>query len=229
MKYDSPFHELLSSIGRVGFKKSVLLAISRIYDVFFDFYYGIDTASRVELEDLDISEESVQKGQMYQPSGVLPFKKVLKNLDFINSQTVFVDFGSGKGRTIILAAMSPIKRSVGVEFSKELVNDADRNLEIASKRSLLKASAENVCCDAAKYKYTDDENIFYFFFPFDDEIMNKVIDGILDSFQRVPRDMHVVYYYPVHNNVFADRNEFTLVKTINAFGYPCNIYKVNQI
>lgn len=226
MKYASPVHEFIKSIGRVGLKRSFFLAYSRIYDIAFDFFYKIDTVSRVELEDLEIEEDTVKKGQMYQPSGVLPFKKVLKSLDFINSETVFVDFGSGKGRTNIIAGMMPIKRSVGIEFSQELVKLANANVESANKQSLLKAKVENICCDATKYKYSDDENLFYFFFPFDDEIMNRVIDDILASRDRNPRDMHVVYYYPVHNSVFSKHDEFTLLKSIDAFGYPCHIYRV---
>ena len=45
------------------------------------------------------------------------------------SQYTFIDFESGKGRAIFVAAEMPLQRVIGVEFSVALHQEASRNAE----------------------------------------------------------------------------------------------------
>lgn len=224
MRYDSKLHEFLASLKRVGIKNSLCLVVSRLYDLWFDFKYKLDTVKRLELDDLSIESETINQGQMYQPSGVLPFRAMLNQLE-IKDNDVFVDFGSGKGRTLIIAAMENFKRVVGIEFSQELVDFADQNIASLRDNGVDLSEIENICCDAGLYEYKDDETIFYFFFPFDNELMQKVLDAITESVQRHPRDIKVIYYYPVHASVIESSADFKLIKSLNAYGYDCLIFE----
>lgn len=225
MKYHNKLHELIASFQRVGIKNSISLVISRFYDLWFDYKFQLDTVDRLELDELDIDAESIAQGQMYQPSGVLPFRYMLKQLD-IGAHDVFVDFGSGKGRTLIIAAMEKFKRVVGIEFSQELVDCADKNVKTLQGNNVGLSEIQNICCDAAQYEYRDDETIFYFFFPFDDDLMQKVLDAIIASAKRNPREIKVIYYYPVHASVIESHPNFKLTKSMNAYGYDCLIFEV---
>ena len=149
MKYNNKLHELFASLHRVGLKNSISLVISRLYDLWFDYKFKLDTVDRLELDELDIDAESIAQGQMYQPSGVLPFRYMLKQLQ-ISSHDVFVDFGSGKGRTLIIAAMENFKRVVGIEFSQELVDCADKNVKTLQDKNMSLSEIQTVCCDASQ-------------------------------------------------------------------------------
>ena len=49
-------------------------------------------------------------------------------------QDVFVDYGAGKGRTVVLASTYQFKRVIGVELAPELAAIAEENLFRAIKR-----------------------------------------------------------------------------------------------
>jgi len=163
---------------------------------------------------------------MYQPTGVLAFRRVMKEMP-LPPQPVLVDYGSGKGRTLLLAAMDPrMKRVVGVEFSKELVAIAENNISILRDQNKLRCPVDNVHVDATKYQYQDDENIFYFFYPFDDDIMQRVLAGIFASIDRNPRAAKIVYYYPVHADVLLRQKRLALDRRIGIYGYECLAFDV---
>ena len=223
MRYNNKLQEFFASLKRVGVKNSLLLVVSRFYDIWFDYKYKLDTVKRLELDELDIDAETIDQGQMYQPSGVLPFRAMLTKLN-ITDEDVFVDYGSGKGRTLIIAAMEKFKRVVGIEFSQELVDFAEQNINSLQDRNVELSEIENICCDASQYEFKDDETVFYFFFPFDDDLMQKVLDSITASVERKPRNIRVVYYYPVHASVIESSPNFKLLQSMNAYGYDCLIF-----
>lgn len=228
VKYPSALHEALASVKRVGVRRTASLAVSRVLDTLFDNYHGVDTAKRIELEDLDIQADTAQQGQMYQPTGVLPFREVMRRVNF-PSPGVFVDYGCGKGRTLLLASMESFRRVIGIEFSEELCRDAKRNADIFKRKGLSNCAIEVVHQDAAKYEYDGSENIFYFFYPFDADLMKRVLDQIEASLQEHPRNAVLVYYYPIHREVLDDSMYFLLQQEFELFGYTCLVYRHDAI
>lgn len=224
MRYTSAIHETLASVKRVGLRATGQLAVARLYDMAFDTRWGVDTAKRAELDELEIDEDTVSKGQMYQPTGVLAFAEVLQKVAFPNPG-VFVDYGCGKGRTLLLASRLPLQRVVGIEFSGELCDAARKNAEIFAKKGQSRAPISIEHIDAVKYSYRGDENIFYFFYPFDADLMNRVLDGIDASLRAIPRDAVLVYYYPIHREVLDGRGTFRLEQSFALFGYDCLVYR----
>src|SRR5690606_348286 len=90
-----------------------------VQDRWFDLIHGTDTAQAVQLTDLDIRSENVERGVAYSPTTAMSLKSLLKSLD-LPAGSVFVDIGSGKGKTLLLASDYGFKRVVGVEFAGEL-------------------------------------------------------------------------------------------------------------
>lgn len=224
MRYNSVGHEVFASVRRVGLGRTVKLAVARVYDMAFDRRWGVDTAKRAELDELEINAETVGGGQMYQPTGVLPFRQVLEMVAF-PKPGVFVDYGCGKGRTLLLASRLPFERVVGIEFSQELCDSAQRNADAFKRAGQLKSPIEIVCTDAVLYNYRGDENIFYFFYPFDADLMVRVLDSIDASLSSHPRDAVLVYYYPIHREVLDERPSFRLEQTFELYGYDCLVYR----
>lgn len=226
MRYSSFLSEFMASVKRVGLIDTVNLAYSRVIDSNFDKKYNLDTSKRLEIDELEINEEDpdvASKGQMYQPTGVLPFRKIFQKIK-LPKDPVFVDYGCGKGRTLALAALSGIDKVVGVEFSKQLCVDAEKNLNRLKDDLNLKTTVVIECTDASKYQVKLDENLFYFFYPFDETITKSVLTNIISSLKENNREAKMVYYYPIHRKIVESFKEVKIDSQFRYFGYDCVIY-----
>ena len=68
---------------------------------------------------------------LYQPTSPKIATAILSRLELDYPQYTFIDFGSGKGRVLLIASGFPFKAVIGVEFAEELHRVASR--ERASK------------------------------------------------------------------------------------------------
>lgn len=194
-----------------------------IQDHWFDVVHGTDTAREVHLADLDIRSEHVERGGRYAPASARSFNAIMKSLD-VPPGSVFVDIGSGKGKTLLLASEFGFKRVVGVEFAGELNAQARRNWTIYRKGREANPDFEVVTIDAAEYDIKDDENVFYLFNPFDDVVMNKFLRNLDASLARAPRPIWVIYQNPVNQDVFERHGAFRLVRRFGQRGNTVAIY-----
>ena len=91
----------------------------------------------------------------------------------------FIDIGSGKGKACFFAKSRHLfKNIIGVEFSKPLVEIANRNKE--------KVTSDNIFflnIDAVDYKLPSQSNLVFLFNPFDNLILEKFILNNLDNFK----------------------------------------------
>lgn len=62
---------------------------------------------------------------------------MLDRLDIRGAAEVFLDYGSGKGRALIMAAQYPFRRILGVEFSPQLSLIASQNIEWPRRQFVL--------------------------------------------------------------------------------------------
>ena len=108
--------------------------------------------------------------------------------------TAFVDYGSGLGRSTILAALLPFARSIGVEFDADLVRRA--NADLARLRCKTACPVEYVCCDASTFDVPNDAGVFYFCNPFTGSILDGVLLNIRKSLDCFPRRAQLVCNLP---------------------------------
>jgi SAM-dependent methyltransferase len=118
----------------------------------------------------------------------------LRDLDPAPSD-VFVDLGSGKGKGMLIATGLPYGRVVGVEIDSELAESAKRNLARARRRSPA-GRVEQEIADILDWPIPDDATTIFMFNPFFGETFRAVMEKVFDSYDRNPRDLHVVYDFP---------------------------------
>ena len=94
----------------------------------FDRRDGTDTSGIREMSSLDVSLAVARHGVRYQAADVRLFKRALSLLTLEPSTYVFVDYGSGKGRALLLASLYPFKEVIGVEIAPELHAIAGANI-----------------------------------------------------------------------------------------------------
>lgn len=197
-----------------------------VQDRWFDMRYGLDTCAWSKMESLTTDGANKRRvGNDYQPSRVLPIMKMLQAIKKIGPpNAALVDFGSGKGRVLFLAAASGFRKVRGVEFAHELCDISRRNWEAFRGRTDTEAEVLIVEGDAAKYVVRDDESVFFLFNPFDGNVLSRVLDNIVESLRQRPRKVLIVYYLPDWGRVIEARSEFERVLELNYWGYCFTIF-----
>ena len=158
----------------------------------YDEALGVDTASWVRVPDLDADSPNLRHAVRYQPSSVDEFASLMKKLDVDHREFAFVDYGSGKGRVLMLAAEYPFKRIVGVEFSESLDRIARQNVAKANDAGRI----ETVVRDAVEFDPPEDPLVLYFFNPFEPPVLEAVLRRVNASLDRNPRPAYVVVTAP---------------------------------
>jgi hypothetical protein len=111
---------------------------------------------------------------------------------------------------LLLAAEHGFARIVGVEFAKELCAIAARNMEIYRQKSRSRAQISIVNEDAARYLIPDDVSVFFFYNPFDREVMQAVIGNIRASVENAPRRVQLIYLNPLCRDAIEKESMFCL-------------------
>ncbi|MCP4607149.1 MAG: class I SAM-dependent methyltransferase [Planctomycetes bacterium] len=222
----------ICTIKGIGLKRTVKLIQSRLEDYVFDIRYGTDTMRQVELDDLEIESENKHRAEAYGATKVRHFEKLMQALD-LPIESGFVDFGSGKGRVLLMASQNGFKKVVGVEFSRELCEIARRNISIYKEKVGIEANIEVYEGDAANYEIKNDENIFFFFHPFDELLMNKVLGNIVRSLEKQPRKIwlidhdHWAYRDNSYRDIIKGHDVFVKLDEYVFDGYESSVY-VNE-
>lgn len=136
--------------------------------------YGMRTETSVSLEELGLAHP---ERLLYVPSS---WKSVrtLANILKPTPDDTFVDFGSGKGRVVVLLARRlALRRVVGVEISPELHAVASQNLE-ASKSRLKTRVVDLVNADVTAFNIPNDMTIAYIYSSFTGEIFRDMIRSV---------------------------------------------------
>ena len=154
----------------------------------------------------------------YVPSGYVVLWRAFRGLQ-IGPDDVVVDFGAGKGRAVIaIARRFPARRVVGVELAPTLAAIAEEN--IAAVRHRLKAREVTiVTSDVLDFPIPDDMTYAYFFNPFRGDVFPaRCSAALVESLDRVPRQVTIVYYHPTMEDAIAATGRFERIRDSRGMG-----------
>jgi SAM-dependent methyltransferase len=129
----------------------------------------------------------------------------------VSDRDTFVDFGCGKGRVVHQAARRPFCRVIGVEISPVLAEIARTGLE-ARRHQHRCRHLEIVVSDVREFPVPDDLTIGYLFHSFGHETLDAVLRGIVDSIDRYPRRVRLIYVFPINERQVLATERFRLLK-----------------
>ena len=160
----------------------------RASEYFHDHRLGIRTRAMVATGG---GEDSID----YMP---IPYRHLARMLSKVqmSGDSVFLDYGSGMGRVVTVAATYPIRRAMGVELSHEMVVAARRNF--AHARGVVCRSVEFVEQNATGFVVPDDVSVIHFYNPFVGETLAKVVNRIHESLARRPRRVQIIFFNHKH-------------------------------
>ena len=184
--------ELINTYNRVMRKiyKYMLKLALVVRDHYCDKKLGVET-SECYFHSSNSSASVYKDMHIHRP---IPYDKLQKVMDYLRpgQDDVFVDIGCGKGRAIFFTAMQKLKKVIGVELDKMLVDAAKENLKNARFNN---TPVEIVHADAAVFD-AKDGTIFFMFNPFGPNTVKKVVDNIKKSLAVNPRTIHIAYCNP---------------------------------
>jgi hypothetical protein len=177
----------------------------RFGDADYDWDHGVNTTSgavawRDRLLGMFHSE--------YQPTEPTAFHEMLDGLQRLTGldfrDFTFIDLGSGKGRTLLMASDYPFRRIVGVELLPALHRIAVENLGHYKNDAQKCFALESICADANQFSFPDEPLVVYMFNPLPESGMRRVRANLEQSLRAQPRPVHVLYHNPLLEYVLSE-------------------------
>ncbi|HKC71327.1 MAG TPA: class I SAM-dependent methyltransferase [Terriglobales bacterium] len=148
----------------------------------------------------------------YQPTEPALFGEMLDaiqqatNLNF--ADFAFVDLGSGKGRTLLMASDYPFRRIVGVEVIPSLHRISEENLSRYKSDSQRCFSFQCFCADATSFPLPEEPLLIYLFNPFPEAGLRQALGNFRESFHQHPRPVYILYHNPQLEALFTAEGHF---------------------
>lgn len=175
-----------------GIRKTVMYVFHCISELANERFYKIDTAGEISVDDLGIqSPDSVE----YSPISFAAFKAAMAHLPIPTDDGIFVDFGAGKGRVLVLAGTYSFSRVIGIELNKELVACARENIQRAANRTQCEGISIQHA-NATDFSIPPKVSFVHFFNPFRGETLSKVMSNLVESLSEYPRQLAILFGNP---------------------------------
>jgi SAM-dependent methyltransferase len=197
------------SLRSDGFVRTAVRALghlvylhNRWIDGGFDRRFGTDTCGIIAPSALALQGEHAHAANRYEPVQIPVFRRIMRDLPVRHEDHAFVDFGSGKGRALLMASQYPFRRVIGVELSSMLHAAAVRNAAVFERRHPGAARIELVCGDALRYPLPEGHVVCFLYNPFGRPLVQRLIENL--DLARLGRSRHifVVYRNPVCADLF---------------------------
>ena len=165
-------------------------------DQWFDRTRHVRTAGNVSLRDAGITQEGDSRFHM--PARPWQVRRALAAAPVATaSEYTYVDLGSGKGRSLFVAAELPFREVIGVEFSRTLHERAAANVRSFRHRGRRCGPVRSVHADATDFAFPQTPLVVYLFNPFGATTTQRVLDNLEASLRRHRRHVVVVLLWPV--------------------------------
>ena len=133
-------------------------------------------------------------GQYCYPYEPTPYSVLerLANSGYIRKKDVVLDYGCGKGRADFFLSYQTKAKTVGIEYDERIYQSVTEN----QKTAVSSAKTEFMLARAEEYEVPTEVNRCYFFNPFSVEILGQVMERLLNSYRKNPREILLFFYYP---------------------------------
>ena len=192
------FGNILRSIRQEGVRPTARNVVDRLVEKHYERKLGIDSLDIVSLEDLGVSDRQYHQ---YVATDFVAFRRLMKIAPIRPGRDVFLDYGSGKGRVLVMAATYPFAKVIGVEFSLELSRIARDNVERVRDK-LRCRDVRIVTRDAREYEVPPEVTFVYFFNPFHGDVLASVLETLRRSLDERPRELSILCLYPARGMPF---------------------------
>lgn len=187
----------------------------RYGDIDYDFDNGVNTTWA--RPSLPVRLREVFTRGKYQPSEPKLFHQILDAAQVRHEDFVFLDLGSGKGRTLLMASDYAFRRIIGVEVIPELHEIAKQNIQRYRSENQKCLALEAWLGDAREFPFPPVPMLVYLFNPFPEDILRTVLERMRDSLREHPREARLIHHNLVHEDVFRSMPFLQLLHRTHQF------------
>jgi SAM-dependent methyltransferase len=197
----------------------IINILSLFYDDYkresIDYYNWLESFYKVDFNN-NIRRKNVdgEDAHGYYPTEFRVLSTIFKDYNISELDAAF-DFGCGKGAFLAMLNQFGFNKVAGVEYTLNIYNQLVRNMQFLSLKFF---ENRNEIIDNGIYLFNDDAakmgNVldsfswFCFFNPFGIKKTKEVISNILDSLDRNPRKIHILYAEPMGDYIIMTSNRF---------------------
>jgi SAM-dependent methyltransferase len=200
----------ISHFWYVATNWNIWMAFFMIYDnIRGALKYGTNTFIPAELEDLTITNGDRKKASRYEAVSFYMLEKLLSAFQKISALRSVIDLGSGKGRVLMVAPHFGFTDITGIDFAKELCEQATANMKEKEKyfpEIKWRVINENV----EDYDIGSQDSVFFMFNPFTEIVLEKFLEKLDHSCHEFPRSIYFLYASPQHQQLLLDTG-YTIV------------------
>ena len=162
---------------------------------------------------LKIKTSEKQKGfneslhyNRYEPTSYKVLE-LLSSIEEFSKEDSLVDFGCGKGRLNFYFNYLFDLKVTGIEMNPYFFKECLENKKSYLSQNKIREDKINfINCLAKDYEILKEDNNFYFFNPFSEQIFIKVVKNILDSVSTFERQVNLILYYPSEDYIYFLEN-----------------------
>jgi SAM-dependent methyltransferase len=182
---------------------ATVLTASRWLDVIldrltFDRRHGVDTAPPGSVLAFLLR----RRIRRHWPVPARTVRSILEALRDQIEGSDFVDFGSGKGRAILIASEFPFRRIVGVERDAELVAISQRNVDAYRSTTRQCTDIEGLNIDARDYPIPEADCVLFLHDPGGRQLLAVLAAKVRAACAARQHGLFIVYVSPRHSSVF---------------------------
>ncbi len=173
-------------------------------DQWFDRSRRIRTSGNVSLASAGILAAQHRDSEFYMPARPRHIRQALRAVPRHDlSRFTYVDLGSGKGRTLFVAAEFPFRGITGVELSRSLHEQALANLRRFRLWKQRCRCLESIHANASDFAFPETDLVLYMFNPFGRSTMQQVLRHLSESLRNNPRHAIVILLWPRAGDLVA--------------------------
>ena len=99
--------------------------------------YKINTTAFSDLSRFKITGNQLAHATEYMPVNYFTIEQLFTHLPKQARQGSLLDIGCGKGRAMGVAASFGFQKVIGIDFAKEMIDAAEKNLTVTKSKNLL--------------------------------------------------------------------------------------------
>jgi hypothetical protein len=172
-----------------------------------DWKYRAETGGIIQMSALGVKAPNAQFAYCYRATLGWVIRLFLRQLPLEDGHFSFIDFGSGKGRALLVASEFPFVSITGIEFCESLHAIALRNIACLSEKQRCAGRVVSVFGDAAEFELPRQNLVTYFYNPFGPPVLDVMAER-LAAHHRAGFQVFVIYINPRHRDVFERSGRF---------------------
>lgn len=180
---------------------SLRFRLFRIQDKAFVQRHHVATLEDAEINEIGhITGENKSFGFRYVASPVCQVKCIAHSVaqDLIQkgkslNNCTFIDYGSGKGQALMAAAKFPFREVIGIEFARQLHDQAEENLRKFRHHNKNIPAIRSIEADATEFELPNNICLVYLFNPFAESVLRQVLQRVNERLERSKEPVYIMY------------------------------------